>query len=233
MNLRFRLGQAYDRVRTGDARGVVRLLRKRLYSDTLRIQVRKETTDADAARTSEAEHPIRIAAMADIEAVLDPERGGARDAGEVWQRRLRRHVAATVGPDRCYVADFGERGPSFMQYLFFPEDNDLLQSRFPDLGSRLEPGEAMVEYLYVSPDARLLPFVTSCLAQVAAEARRRGASSIITYAQIGNKGALFSFQLAGFRPFAIRRSRYRFFRRSVSYEPYTQSSSNPRSSPGA
>ena len=219
MNLRFRLGQAYDRVRTGDVRGVARLVRRRLYSETLRIQVRKETTDADEARPSGAEHPIRVASMADIEAVLDPGRGSAMDPGEVWQRRLRRYVAATLGPDRCYVADFDSLGPSFMQYLFFPEDNDLVQSNFPDLGSRLEPGEAMVEYLYVPPDARLLPFVTSCLAQVASEARRRGAESIFTYAQKGNKGALFSFRLAGFHPVAVRRSRYRFFRRSVSYEP--------------
>jgi hypothetical protein len=233
MKLRFRLGQVYDRVRTGDARGLVRLVQKRLHSDTFRIRIRKETTDADEARSSAAEYPVRIASMADIEAVLDPGRGGAGDANEVWQRRLRRHVAATVGPSRCYVADFGDLGPSFMQFLFFPEDNDLLQAEFPDLASRIEPGEALVEYLYVPPDARSLPFITTCLVQVAAEARRRGAASVVTYAQVGNKGALFSFQLAGFRPFAMRRSSYRLFRLSVSYEPYTQNMASLRARAGA
>jgi len=233
MNWKFRLGQAYDRVRTGDAVGLARLVRKRLHSETLRIGIRKEMTDADEARAAAAEHRIRVASMADVEAVLDPGRGNATDADEVWQRRLRRHVAETVGPGRCYVADFRDLGPSFMVFLFFPEENDRLQAEFPDIGPRMEPGEAMIEYLYVAPDARSLPFVTSCLVQVAAEARRRGSSSLITYVPIGNKGALFSCRLAGFRPYAMRRSGYRFFRHSVSYEPHTRSILSLRSAAGA
>ena len=225
MNLRFRLGQAYDRVRAGDARGLLRLVQKRLHSDSVRIGVRKVTTDADEERATAAEHPIRVATMAEIEAVLDPGRGAATDADELWQRRLRRHVAATVGPGRCYVADFRDLGPSFMVFLFFPEDNDLLQAEFPDIGPRIDPGEAMLEYLYVAPDARLLPFVTSTLKQVADEARRRGAASVLTYIPDGNKGALFSFRLAGFGPFSTRRSAYRLFRRTVSYEPHPQGTS--------
>jgi GNAT superfamily N-acetyltransferase len=223
MDLRFRLGQAFDRVRAGDIRGLLGLVRKRLHSETLRVAVRKEPTEADEARSATAEHPVRIASMADIEAVLDPARGRAMDANEIWQRRLRRHVAATVGPDRCYVADCGDLGPSFMQFLFFPEDNDILQAEFPDIGPLIEPGEAMVEYLYVAPDARSLPFAAASLVQVAVEARRRGVQSIITHIPIGNKGALFSSHSAGYYPFGMRRSRYRLFRRHVSYEPYTGS----------
>ena len=113
-----------------------------------------------------------------------------------------------------------------MQFLFFPEDNDVLQAELPDLGPLIEPGEAMVDYVYVAPDARSLPFVTTCLVQVAAEARRRGATSIITYTPVGNKGALLASHLAGFRPFAMRSSRYRLFRRRVSYEPYTRGMSS-------
>jgi hypothetical protein len=222
MNLQFRLGQAYDAIRGGDASVLLRRARNRLYSDTLRVGIRKEPTDEDEAQVATAEHRIRIASVADIEAVLDPRRGGATDANELWQRRLRRHVAATAGPGRCYVADCGDLGPSFMQYVFFPEDNDLVQRAFPDLGPRIEPGEAMVDYLYVSPDARSLPFLISGLLQVAVEARRRGATSVITYTPIGNKAALASSRLVGYRPFALRRSGYRLFRRRVSYEPYTE-----------
>jgi hypothetical protein len=226
MNLSFRLGQAYDSFLTGDVRGLLRRVRNRLYSETVRVGIRKELTAADEARSATAEHQVRIASMGDIEAVLDPGRGGATDANELWQRRLRRHVAATVGPSRCYVADCGDLGPSFMQFIFFSEDNDVLQAELPDLGPPIEPGEAMVDYLYVAPDARSLPFVTTCLLQVAVEARRRGATSIITYTPIGNRAALLSSNLAGYRPFALRRSRYRLFRRRVSYEPYTESISS-------
>lgn len=223
MNLRFRLNQAYDGIRAGDTRGLLRRLQKRIHSETLRVGIRKDLTATEDASSAAAEPKIRVASMADIEAVLDPARGSATDANELWQRLLRRHVAETVGPSRCYVADSGDLGPSFMQFLFFPEDNDVVQSEFPDLGPPVKPGEAMVDYLYVAPDARSLPFVTACLLQVAAEARRRGAKSVITYTPAGNKAALLSSHLAGYRPFAMRRSRYRFFRRSVTYEPYTGS----------
>ena len=222
MTLRFRLGQVYEGLRAGDAGGLLRRLKKRLHSDTLRVGIRKQPTPDDEARTATAQHRIRVASMADIEAVLDPGRGDANDANELWQRRLRRHVAATVGPDRCYVADFGDLGPSFMQFLFFPDDNEVLRRAFPDLGPPIEPGEAMVDYLYVAPDARSLPFLTSCLLQVSVEARRRGATSVITYTPIGNKAALMSSRLVGYHPFALRRCTYRLFRRNVSYEPYTE-----------
>lgn len=223
MNLSFRFGQAYDRIRAGDVGGLFSRVRNRIYSETLRVGIRKELTGTDGAPAEAPENPIRIATMADIEAVLDPRRGNATDANELWQRRLRRHVAARIGPQSCYVADHADQGPSFLQFVFFPEDNDLVQAELPDLGPRVEPGEAMVDYLYVAPDARSLPYVNACLLQVAEAARQRGATSIITYTPIGNKAALLSSHLAGYRPFALRRSSYRFFRRHVSYEPYTES----------
>lgn len=222
MNLQFRLGQASDAIRYGDASVLLRRARNRLHSDTVRVGIRKETTVEDEARIATAEHRIRIASAADIEVVLDPRRGGATDANELWQGRLSRHVAAKAGPERCYVADCGELGPSFMRYVFFPEDNDLIQRVFPDLGPRLEPGEAMVDYVYVSPDARSLPFLTSGLLQVALEARRRGATSVLTYTPIGNKAALASSRLVGYPPFATRRAGYQLLRHYVSYEPYTE-----------
>ncbi|UCC24403.1 MAG: hypothetical protein JSU98_11775 [Gemmatimonadales bacterium] len=221
MSLRFRLGQVYDTVRSGDVSILLRRVRNRISSETLRVGIRKELTEADDARVANAEDRIRIASASDIEAVLDPGRGGAKDANEVWQRRLRRHVAETVGPDRCYVADHGDLGPSFMLFAFFPEDNDLLQRAFPDIGPRIKPGEAMVEYLYVPPDARSFGFLNSCLLQVGVEARRRGATSLVSYMPAGNKAALMSVRFAGYRPFELRRSGYRLFRRRVSYEPYT------------
>lgn len=222
MNLKHRLGQVYDAIRAGDASILLRRARNRLHSETLRVGIRKELSPDDEARTANAKDRVRIATAADIEAVLDPGRGMATDARELWQRRLRHHITAKVGPSRCYVADSGDLGPSYMQFLFFPEDNELLQRVLPDLGPPIQPGEAMVDYLYVSPDARSLPFLTSGLLQVAVEARRRGATSILSYTPIGNKAALASARLVGFRPFALRRSGYRLFRRYVSYEPYTK-----------
>ena len=224
--LTFWFGQAIDGVRTGDARGLLARVGKRIRSESVRIGIRKELTVADEAKSATEEYRFRTASMEDIQAVLDPLRGAETDANEIKQRRLRHHVASVFGPSRCYVADCGDLGPSFMQFVFFAEDNEILQARNPEIGPPMKPGEATVDYLYVSPDARSLPFVTACLLRVAEEARLRGATSLITYTPVGNKASLLASHLAGYRPFARQRSEYRFFRHRVSYEPYTQSLSS-------
>lgn len=231
MDLRSRFGQAADHIRGRDAGGLLRNIQRGLYSDSVGVGIRKALSDSDGTPPAEAQHPIRVATAADIEAVLDPERGGASDADEMWQRRLRRQATAVFGPGHCYVADLEGKGPSFMQFLFFAEDNDTIQAEFPSMGPRLAPDVALVELLYLSPDARSLPLLTEGMKQVAEEARRRGAKSVITYTGEHNSGALLASQLAGFRAFEVRRSRYRFFRGRISYEPYTGDPSRVLSPP--
>lgn len=206
--------------------GLLGLAWKRIYSESLRVGIRKSLSVTHDDVSEEGRSPstgagqVRIATLEDIEAVLDPARGGANDPGELWERRLRHRVADTLGPGRCYVADLDDKGPSFMQYVFVAEDNDALQARFPEVGPRVGENEALVEFLYVPPDARSLPFVADCLRRVASEVQQRGAMSLITYTGIENAGALIASHLAGYRPFAMRRTRYRLGRRSISYEPY-------------
>ena len=199
MNVRFRLGQAREQLRAGGSGDLVALVRKRWSSETHRVGIRRELTAADDAPPANAKHHVRTATRADIEAVLDPARGGADDADESWQRYLLHHVLELAGPDRCYVADQGDLGPSYMQYLFVAEDDELLRARLPDVGPPIKPGEGLVDFLYVPPDARSLPFTAECLNLVAIEARKRGLSSLVTYTGVQTAGAPVASQLAGYR----------------------------------
>lgn len=219
-NVRFRLGQMREQLRAGGPRDLMALILKRWSSETYRVGIRRELTAADDRGATNAKHHVRSATVADIEAVLDPARGGAGDAQESWQRYLLHHVLELMGPGSCYVADEADLGPSFMQYLFVAEDNDALRSKLPDVGPPIEPGQGLVDFLYVPPDARTLPFTAECLSLVAVEARKRGLSSLITYTGVETAGALVASQLAGYRPFEMRSSRFRHFRHVVTYEPY-------------
>mgnify|MGYP001815132057 CR=1 FL=1 len=219
VSLRLRLGQLGDYARVGDLPGLVDLARRGLWSERRALGISKELRPSGGAQTPEAKFPVRTASTADIESILDPARGGDESADERWQRRLRRNVLATIGPEHCYVADLGGRGPSFMQYVFPEEDSELIEAELGDMGPWPAPGEAIVEYLYVPPDARSLPFLAGCMVQVAEAARARGITALITYTGVDEPGALMASQLAGYRAFSMCRTRFRLFQRETSCGP--------------
>ncbi|MFV2064144.1 MAG: N-acetyltransferase family protein [Chloroflexota bacterium] len=176
-------------------------------------------TAAPQARAIQSDYEIRRATTADVHALVDADRGEVADADELWQRRLRRHVVATLGAKNCYVADAEGVGLSFMQYLFFEEDNGMVQAMFPGMYPELAAHEAMVEFLDVAPEARRSGLLVRGMNMVTDEARRRGAKSVISFIRPDNKGAIFVCQSSGFRVYSVRHSRYRFFRQAITIEP--------------
>jgi len=219
MNLMLRLGRAADYLRVADVRGLSRQAGRLIYSDSVGIGIRKDLiadTVTPALATAQA---VRRASFHDVEALVSDKRTEDATADEHWQRRLRRYVVSSMGIDNCYVADEPGVGPCFMQYLFFHADNDLIQSVFPQLYPVLSPDEAMVEFLYVAPEARRAGFATECMSQVADEARRGGASSVISFVRPNSKGAIKVCERVGFRFDSVRRLRYRFFRQTITHEP--------------
>jgi GNAT superfamily N-acetyltransferase len=220
LGLSLYLRSAIDYVGRGEYRSLVRKAVDLVYSDTAGIVIWKDLTGDPGAADGKRQPPIRPASSADVLSLVGTDQQQDADADELWQRRLRRNIAATMGLDGCYVADRAGNGPSFMQYLFTAVDNDRLKSNFPGLFPVLAADEAMVEFLYVAPESRNAGFAVNCLLQVTDEARRRGAASVISFIRPTNKGALFVNHLAGFRAQSVRRSKRRFFRRTYSFEPW-------------
>jgi GNAT superfamily N-acetyltransferase len=211
---------AIDRVRRAEFRSLFRIVANQLYSETAGVVVWKDLTSGPGLAEAKRQPPIRPASETDLQSLIDTDQQPDVDADELWQRRLRRDIASTIGLDGCFVADAPGAGPSFMQYLFTAKDNERLRSRFPGLFPVLGPDEAMVEFLYVAPEARSPGLAVNCLLQVADEARRQGASSVISFIRPTNKGALFVNHLAGYKARSVRRSKRRFFRRTYSFEPW-------------
>lgn len=220
MRLRLYLRSARDHASRAAYGGLFRKASDILYSESAGIVVHKDLSGPDRARKPGQDRRVRPATLDDVMALIGPERRPDLDADELWERRLRHHVATTFGVEGCYVADAAEGGPAFMQYLFTARDDARVQSSFSGLFPVLAPGEAIVEFLYVAPESRNPGFVVECLLQVTDEARACGASSVISFIDPTNKGALFVNHLAGFTAKAVRRSRNRFFRRSYSFEDW-------------
>jgi hypothetical protein len=214
------LRSAIDYLRRAEYRSLIRIAANQLYSETAGVVIWKDLTPDAHPKEGKGQPQIRPATQADLRSLIGADRQQDLDADELWQRRLRRDIAARIGLDGCFVADVDGVGPAFMQYLFTAKDNERLRSNFPGLFPALAADEAMVEFLYVAPESRSPGFVVNCLLRVADEARRQGAASVISFIRPTNKGALFVNHLAGFKARSVRRSKRRFFRRTYSFEPW-------------
>ena len=222
LDLRLRLyGSAVlDHLRRAELRGLIRHTASRVYSDDTSVVVRKHPLEErDPAKA--ADHArVRPASREEVFTLVATARAQGLEAQELWDRRLLRHFAGTLGVDGCYVADGADAGPAFMQYLFTADDNDRLRDYFQGAYPLLGADEALLEHLYVAPEARSPGFVVECISQVADEARRRGASTAISLIEPSNKGALFVNHLAGFRAHGVRRCKRRLSRRTYEFEPW-------------
>ena len=220
MRLSLYLRSARDYVQRAEYRDLGRRAASLVRSESASVVVHKELSQDSGATDPRRQPPIRPASLEEVLAlVATPPRAGL-DADELWERRLRQHIATTMGVDGCFVADAADAHPAFMQYLFTADDNDRLRSSFSGLFPMLGANEAMVEFLYIAPASRNPGFAVSCLQQVTDEARRLGATSVVSCIDPGNAGALFVNHLAGFRARSVRRNRVRLFRRTYSFEDW-------------
>ena len=215
MRLRLRLAQANDLLRSG---GLLDVLRKPVYSESTGIGLRKVLSDEPEPRLARIEREIRPATSGDLHALVDPAGADLSQPQDPADRRRQARIVATIGTHGCFVADAEDGAPGYMHYLFTSEDNELFQSKYSHTAPVLGDDEAMVEFLYVTPAARTMPFVTDCMTLMAEEARKRGARSVVTFPGSENRGAQMVSHIVGFRPYAIRRSRYRLFRKTTTYE---------------
>jgi GNAT superfamily N-acetyltransferase len=215
----FYVRSALDYIRLAEYRSLARRAANAIHSEKAGIEVRKDLHGSVTAVRDPSKPLIRQASSADIFSLVGTDRDDS-DVDDRWQRRLRRDIADTLGIEGCFVAESEGIGAAFMQYLFTAADNDRLRSSFPGQFPHLHEDEAMVEFLYVDPEARSPGLAVDCIVQVTEEASRRGAMSVISYIDPQNKGALFVNHLAGFRAHAVRRTRWRLLRKSYSFEPW-------------
>ena len=220
MDVGLYIRSARDHLDRAEYRRLVHKAADLVYSESASVLIRRDLTGDPGAARGERQPRVRSASLPDVLALVGTDRSEDVDADELWERRLRRHIAATMGVGGCFVADVAGSGPSFMQYLFTAEDNDRLQSNFDGLFPVLAADEAMVEFLYVAPGSRNPGFIVDGLLQVIDEARSRAAASVISFIDPTNRGALFVNHLAGFRAHSVRRTRRRFLRRTYFFQDW-------------
>jgi GNAT superfamily N-acetyltransferase len=196
-----------------DFRVVGRLARRWFWSDDSGVGLRRELVEPIRARKPRV--PLRVRPLQPGEEAAFVETHGAR--GEDVLDRVNAAHLLDSGLRTCYVAVDEQERPVYMQYLVFPDENERLDEVFGGLIPPLEQEEALLEFAYTLEEHRGLGVMPYAVAELAAEARRRGADRLVTFVPARNPTVLRFFQRIGFEPFSRRSERYRLFRRRVDH----------------
>lgn len=217
-------------------RSMLRLLRQRhfraffaqlrlwLYSESYSFGLRRDLTVPFVA--PQAKIPIRVRPMEqeDVQKVLDvvSETAGQDQSWIFSELRM-----LDAGIPTGYIATTEDDTPCFVQWLLSPKENEWIEDYFRGTFPLLAADEALLEGGYTVRPFRRQGIMTSGVAQVAECAMEFGARWVITFVDHGNIASLKGIHRAGFEPYIIRREKYRFFRKIVSYEPLSDSTPYP------
>jgi GNAT superfamily N-acetyltransferase len=200
-----------------DYRQVAGRFRRWLYSESLSFGLRRDLIQPFQAR--EAKIPITVRPMqpGDALELLDANAAGLNGQG-IYERLTRWEFVQAEIPTG-YVAVTTDGRPCYMQFLILPEENPRIQAYFKGLFPWLAPDEALLEHAVTPERSQGLGIMPHAMSRIAERAAASGARWVITFVAQSNAAALKGCQRAGFSPYILRRERWRFFRRQVSFEP--------------
>lgn len=189
-------------------------LKRRARSRTISYGLRRDLTRFFTPPHAAIPISVRPATAAEIRALL-----AARDHGltpEEWRERM---ALADAGLRQAYVAVTADGRPCYLQWLMSARDNDRIQRVFHGTFPRLADDEALLEGAYTPPAFRGLRIMPAAMARIAERARDLGARAVLTFVVPGNIPSLKGCQRAGFVIDQLKRDEWRWFRRSVRFEP--------------
>jgi RimJ/RimL family protein N-acetyltransferase len=201
-------------VSTGRLNVVVALLRRWLYSDATATGLARTLDTPLVARKPRQALTVRPMSPHEQDAFTDT-RGASGEGALV--RINARHLFDS-GIQTCYVAVTEDGTPCYMQYLIGADQNDKLAEAFGELMPPLAPDEALLEFAFALEQYWNVGAMPAVVPELALKAQANGVSRLVTWVPDRNQQVLRYFERNGFTRFAIRKERYRLFRRTVRFE---------------
>jgi GNAT superfamily N-acetyltransferase len=209
-------GRALELLRRGHISSVASSLRLRLHSDLYADGVERDLSEPVGRIPVRMKFTVRPIEHQDHERLFgwDP----AQKHEEAGIRAFVRGLAASrVG--RGFVAvDEGHR-PGFVQFVYRREDNEGLLRLFGGLMPQLADGEALLEGAFTHPDVRTKGLMPAAMAEICEMLANEGLKRAVSFVPKGNSGALRACRMVGFRPYCVRTAQWRFFHRTVRFDP--------------
>jgi GNAT superfamily N-acetyltransferase len=202
-------------VREGQLGTLTRILRNRLYSESLSLGLRRDVSAPAVEPSLHQSLVVRRLEPRDFSTFTELEPGLPRES---VYNRMRAARLFKSGIETGYVALVGG-AVAYMQYLIDASQNDKLATLFGATYPPLAEGEALLEHAFSLERYRGRGLLLRVMPQLIHEAEARGIRRIVTFASVDNTPMLKGCKACGFEPFTLRREKYRLFRQQVTFEP--------------
>ena len=187
--------------------------RNRLYSHTLFFGLRRELDKPFLPPNAKIDISIRPLQEGDLEQLLENGKFHKKHPKlAAYQESIVRANIPT-----CYVAVTSDGDPCYMQWLIGSRENNRIHNHFGDTFPPLKDNEALLEAAFMKRTFRGQHIMPAAMARIAEKGKDIGATRALTFVGCGNIPALKGCRRAGFTPYIVRRERWVFFRKHVSF----------------
>ncbi len=205
---------------------ILKKIQSRFYSDHLSYGLRRDLTVP--FETPESKIPITVRPLQDHDVPQLFDTDDPQDTGRSnWELVYRKFLNADI--QTCYVGVTIDNTPCYTQWLVGPHHNDQMQKLFHGIYPRLAVDEALLENAFTLESYRGKRIMPCAMAQIAEKAHDIGARWVVTFVAHTNIPSLKGCERSGFMPYIMRRERWLFFRRQLSFTPLPEGTPYPYS----
>jgi GNAT superfamily N-acetyltransferase len=135
------------------------------------------------------------------------------------RERFQRLLFLKADVPTCFVALEPNGFPCSLCWLIKSEENNSISYYFKEGLPRVNSDEVLLEFVFVHPDYRGKGVMEWISKTLFVHARANGAKRAIAFVRGQNSVSLAATQMIGWKPFLKKTVNWKFFNRSVAYEP--------------
>ena len=218
MSIINQISSFFSLVRRGQCGTALGEIGRRFYSNHVAFGLSHDLSQHAAMPEARISISVRPLQPDDIPQLFDESEA---DNGESLRHQIRRlrHIQANI--PTCYVAVDVDRVPCYTQWLMGSADNERIQQFFGGEYPHLKKDEMLLENAYTPEAYRGLRIMPCAMWQITAKAADHDARRVITFVGEENIASLKGCARAGFSPYLVRHDKWRFFRRTITFESYS------------
>ena len=218
MSIINQISSFFSLVRKGQCGTALDEISRRLHSNHIAFGLSHDLLQQTAMPEARICISVRPLQSHDIPQLFDESEV---DNGETLRHQIRRLRHIEVDIPTCYVAVDVDGVPCYTQWLMGSKENSRIRQFFGGEYPQLENDEMLLENAYTPEAYRGLRIMPCAMWQISEKAADHGARRVITFVGEENIASLKGCARAGFSPYLVRHDKWRFFRRTITFEPYT------------
>ncbi len=204
-------------IKKGHFKLIFNEIKRRFYSDGLHYGLRRDLSLPFKGPKPKIDVILRSVKNSDIPILLNMNESDI-SSSELKDRLFRRSLLK-AGVSTSYVAATKDDKPCHIRWVMTSDENDIIGKYFKGGFPKLEPDEVLFEGAYTLSEYRSKSITSHILSRLAEKYRAENKQWAITFILDSNIASLKAVKKAGFMIYSLRKERWRYFRRHVSFTP--------------